>query len=48
VFLTYLKSMMIIWLKLLKQSKDMTIEKTIEKVFIDTSAFYALMDRSDI
>jgi predicted nucleic acid-binding protein len=35
--------MMIIWLKPLKQGKDMTIEK----VFIDTSAFYALMDRSD-
>ena len=34
---------MITWLKLLKQGKDMTIEK----VFIDTSAFYALMDRSD-
>ena len=34
---------MIIWLKPLKRGKDMPIEK----VFIDTSAFYALMDRSD-
>jgi predicted nucleic acid-binding protein len=35
--------MMIIWLTLLEQGKNMKIEK----VFIDTSAFYALMDRSD-
>jgi predicted nucleic acid-binding protein len=34
---------MIIWQKPLKQRKAMTIEK----IFIDTSAFYALMDRSD-
>ena len=35
--------MMIIWQKPFKQSRAVTIEK----VFIDTSAFYALMDRSD-
>jgi predicted nucleic acid-binding protein len=35
--------MMDILLTLLRQGKDMKIEK----VFIDTSAFYALMDRSD-
>ena len=34
---------MIIWLKPLMQGKNMTNKK----VFIDTSAFYALMDRSD-
>jgi predicted nucleic acid-binding protein len=34
---------MIIWQKPFKQRKAMTTEK----VFIDTSAFYALMDRSD-
>ena len=37
VFPTYLKSMMIIWLKLLKQGKDMTFEKafTFDKHFTE-------------